>query len=308
MSETTALHSETRRARANGIELAYETFGDPGASPVLLVMGLGTQMIAWPDEFCAGLAARGHHVIRFDNRDIGLSTHLSGVRAPHVLDILVRRREPPYRVDDMADDAAALLDALGLGSAHVVGASMGGFIAQTLAIRHPARVRSLALMMTSTGSRRVGHAKPKLAPRLMRRVGAVDRETAIAMAVETFRLIGSVGYDFDEDHIRDLAARSFERGYDRGGYLRQLAAVVAQDDRPAALTQLTVPAVVMHGLNDPLVAVSGGIALARAIRGSKFVGFQGMGHDLPRALWPAFVHEVVEVAARADTGSSGVQP
>ncbi len=298
MSESTP--PPTQHARANGIEIAYEAFGDRDGSPVLLVMGLGTQMIAWPDELCAMLAARGHHVIRFDNRDSGLSTHLVGVRAPHVLDVLVRRREPPYRIDDMADDAAGLLDALGLDSAHVVGASMGGFIAQTLAIRHPARVRSLALMMTSTGSRLVGHAKPRLAPRLLRRVGAVDRETAVARAVETFRLIGSVGYDFDEDHIRDLAVRSFERGYDRGGYLRQLAAVVAQDDRTEVLKRLRMPTVVMHGLNDPLVAVSGGIAIARAVRGSKFVGFQGMGHDLPRALWPAFVREIAEVASRAD--------
>lgn len=278
---------------ANGIELAYETFGDRADPAVVLVMGLGTQMIAWPDELCETLAAGGRFVVRYDNRDVGLSTHLTDVRAPDVKDVLLRRKRPPYTVDDLADDLGGLLDGLGLETAHVVGASMGGFIAQVFALAHPERVRSLTLMMTSTGSRRVGQAKPAILARLLRRKTARDRETALELAVETFGVIGSRGTMFDADHLRDLAGRSFDRAHDPGGYYRQLAAILAQGDRTRALTTLKVPTLVMHGLHDPLVAPSGGLALARLIRGARFVGFSGMGHDLPRTLWPAFAEEIL---------------
>lgn len=290
---------ETHRAPANGIEIAYETFGDRTDPAVLLVMGLGTQMIAWPDDLCRQIASRGHWVIRFDNRDAGLSTHLSDVPAPRLKDLLVRRR-PPYTIDDMADDAVGLLDALDVDSAHVVGASLGGFIAQTIATRHPTRVRSLTLMMTSTGSRFVGHPQPKLFLRLLRGRVAADRLGAVDAAVETFRIIGSRGFAFDEEHLRDLAGRSYDRGYDPHGYLRQLAAVFAQRNRTRLLRRLSVPTVVLHGLNDPLVNASGGLALARTIPGAQFVGFAGMGHDLPRDLWPRFADEICQIAARAE--------
>ena len=303
MTTTTATPT-TQRVAANGIELAYETFGDRGDPPVVLVMGLGTQMIAWPDALCEQIAAGGRYVVRYDNRDVGLSTHLHGKRAPDVKDILLRRKRPVYRVDDMADDLIGLLDALGLDKAHVVGASMGGFIAQTAAIAHPDRVRSLTLIMTSTGSRRVGQARPKLITRLMGKRGTLDREAAMALAVETFGVIGSRGALFDAEHVRDLAGRSYDRAHDPSGYVRQLGAVLAQSNRTKALTKLQVPTLVMHGLHDPLVNVSGGIALAKLIRGAKFVGFSGMGHDMPRRLWSQFADEILLITKRGEPDGS----
>lgn len=301
---------ELKTVPANGIEIAYETFGDRGAPPVVLVMGLGTQMLAWPDELCTDLAGRGHHVVRFDNRDVGASTHLHGVRAPHLAQVVSRRRRPPYTIGDMAQDALGLIEALELPPVHLVGASLGGFIAQTAALRQPDRMRSLTLMMTSTGSRRVGQADPRLIGRLVNRRPIPDADAAADAVIETFRVIGSRGYPLDEERLRDLARRSYQRAYDPGGYRRQLSAVVAQRDRTARLRALELPTLVMHGLHDPLVAPSGGLALARAIRGSRFVGFSGMGHDLPRALWPEFADHISALVSRAETAAApgGARP
>ncbi len=292
-------HEPARLAVANSIQLAYETFGRAGDPAVMLIMGLGTQMIAWPDELCEDLARRGHHVVRFDNRDVGLSTHLTDVRAPGIADVLIRRTAPPYTIEDMAQDVVGLMDALGLSSAHVVGASMGGFIAQALAIGHRDRVASLTLMMTSTGSRRVGNPQPRLFGHLTRSRVTADRQGAQARAVETFRIIGSRGYAFDEEYLSEVAGRSYDRAHDPGGYFRQLAAIMAQPDRTARLRTLQVPALVIHGLHDPLIAPSGGLALASALRNARFVGFSGMGHDLPRPLWPEFVDHIAALVARA---------
>jgi pimeloyl-ACP methyl ester carboxylesterase len=269
------------------------------APPVVLVMGLAMQMIAWPDELCEGLARRGFFVVRFDNRDVGESTHLRDLPPPRLADIVVRRR-PQYSVGDMADDVAGLIDGLGLGAVHLAGASLGGFIAQAVALQHPARVRSLTLMMTSTGSRRAGQPKLRLLARLPSRRVASDRLAAGSAAAATFRLIGSPGFAFDEQYVRELAGRSWDCGYDPDGYRRQLAAGMSQPDLTAQLRRITVPTLVMHGLHDPLVAPRGGLAVARAIPGSRFVGFSGMGHDLPRALWPEFVREIAAVAARGE--------
>jgi pimeloyl-ACP methyl ester carboxylesterase len=236
-------------------------------------------------------------VVRFDNRDVGESTHLRNLPPPRLADIVVRRRPPPYSIGDMANDAAGLIDGLGLGGVHLVGASMGGFIAQAVALEHAGRVRTLTLMMTSTGSRRVGQPEPRVYARLLRRRMAGDRFAAASAAVETFRLIGSHGFAFDEEYVRDLADRSWDRGYDPDGYRRQLAAGMSQPNRTAELRRITVPTLVMHGLHDPLVAPSGGLAVAKAIPNSRFVGFSGMGHDLPRALWPEFVREIAALAA-----------
>ena len=291
---------ELQRVAVGDLEIAYETFGERGDPPVLMVMGLGTQMIAWPDELCEQIAGRGHFVVRFDNRDVGLSTHLDGVRVPKIRDVALKRKRPPYTLDDMADDAAGLVEALDLGPVHVVGASLGGFISQTLALRHPHLVRSLTLIMTSTGSRLVGQADPRLIGRLLKGRQVSSREEAGEAAVETFRVIGSPGFALDEERMRDVGRRSFDRAHDAWGYRRQLAAVVAQPNRTKRLSDLDVPTVVVHGLHDPLVAPSGGVALAKSIRGARFLGFAGMGHDLPRDLWPEFADAITTLTARAD--------
>jgi pimeloyl-ACP methyl ester carboxylesterase len=289
--------TDTKTVQANGIEIAYETFGNATDPAVVLVMGLGTQMIAWPDRFCEDLAAAGRYVVRYDNRDTGLSTHLDDLPVPDIKAVALRRARPAYFVSDMADDLVALLDALGLDRVHLVGASMGGFIVQTAALAHPDRFLSLTLVMTSTGSRRVGQTKPALLARLARGRRSMTREEAIEAAVETFRLIGSRKALFDEEHLRELAGRSYDRSSDPKGYLRQLGAIIAQPNRTKALTQLRVPTLVMHGLHDPLVAPSGGLALARLIRGARFVGFSGMGHDLPPSLLPDFTREVLQITS-----------
>jgi pimeloyl-ACP methyl ester carboxylesterase len=200
----------------------------------------------------------------------------------------------------MGDDTTGLVDALGLGPVHLVGASLGGFIAQAVAVRQPDRLRSLTLMMTSTGSRRVGQADPRLLGRLLKGRLVSNRDEAMEAVVETFRVIGSKGFSLDEERLRDVGARSYDRGYDPGGYRRQLAAVIGQQNRTAQLRRLALPTLVLHGLHDPLVAPSGGLALARAIPGARFAGFAGMGHDLPRELWPEFAEHITALTRRAD--------
>jgi pimeloyl-ACP methyl ester carboxylesterase len=289
----------TQSIGANGITLAYEAFGEHSNPPVLLVMGLGTQMLAWPEEMCRALAAEGYFVIRFDNRDAGLSTHLNELPSPDPLAVVSRRQRPPYQLEDMAADTLALIDALGLGRVHLVGASMGGFISQLVALRSPQQIASLTLIMTSTGSRRVGRASGRVVAAVLRRKPAIDRQQAIDASLGMFRLIRSRGFSFDEDAVREYAGRSYDRGYDPAGGRRQLAAVVAQTNRTRRLRRLRIPTLVMHGLHDPLVGPSGGLALAKAIPGARFIGFHGMGHDLPRELWPDYIAAIVALTRRA---------
>src|SRR4051794_33755227 len=288
-----------RRADVGGgIELAYERFGDPAGPPLLLVMGLATQMLGWPDEFCAGLAARGLSVVRFDNRDIGLSTHLHDAPPPDLAAAtLGDASSASYTLSDMARDAAGLLDALELQSAHVVGASMGGMIAQTLAIEHPERVRTLTSIMSTTGDPSVGGATEAalgalLAPPARTRAEAIERTVA------TYRVIGSPAYELDEAALRERAGRAFDRAYDAAGVARQLLAILASGDRTPRLRELRVPTLVIHGADDPLVAVSGGRATAAAIPGAEPLEVDGMGHDLPRALWPSITDRIVAVVER----------
>jgi pimeloyl-ACP methyl ester carboxylesterase len=281
-----------------GITLCYEDFGDPADPTALLVMGLGTQMIGWHEDFCAALAARGLHVVRFDNRDVGRSTHMQG-SPPSVGQLLRRSRGvAQYTLADMAADAAGLLRNLGLAPAHLIGASMGGMIAQTLAAREPALVRSLTSIMSTTGERRAGQPALRMYPLLLRRAPR-EREAFVEHAVRLFTAIGSTGIEQDTGDIRALAGLSYDRGHDPRGAGRQLAAIIAAGDRSAELGSIAVPTLVVHGTADRLVTPSGGRATARAIKGAKMLTIKGMGHDLPRAIWPQLIEAIVENAERA---------
>jgi pimeloyl-ACP methyl ester carboxylesterase len=285
-------------APVDGIELCYQEMGDPEGEPLLLIMGLATQMIAWSDEFCAMLAERGFRVVRFDNRDIGRSTKIRSEGVPNLVNLLVGRGDPPYRLRDMAADTVGLMDHLGIEAAHLVGASMGGMIAQCAAIGHRDRVRSLCSIMSTTGSRRVGHPSYKTFGLLIGRPPR-EREAAIERVIKTFKTIGSPGYPFDEERIREIAGRSFDRGHSQAGIARQLHAITASGDRTARLRRLDVPTVVIHGKSDVLVNPSGGRATADAIPNARLKLIDGMGHDLPRQLWPTIVEEIACNAARA---------
>ena len=282
------------------IDVAYERFGVAESPPVLLVMGLGTQMLGWPDEFCEALGGRGAHVIRFDNRDVGLSSHLTDAPQPDVLAALSGdATSAPYTLSDMAADTVGLLDALELDSAHLVGASMGGMIAQTTAIAYPGRVRSLTSIMSSTGDPSVGQASQAalsalLSPPAPTRADAIDRTVSIV------RVIGSPGFELDEPELRRRTGVAYDRAYDPGGIVRQIVAIAASGDRTAALRSVAVPTLVVHGAADPLVDVSGGRATARAIPGAELVVFDHMGHDLPRPLWAEIVRHIAELVDRAE--------
>jgi pimeloyl-ACP methyl ester carboxylesterase len=285
------------------IELCYETFGDPSDPTALLVMGLATQMLGWPEDFCEQLAGRGFHVVRFDNRDSGRSTHLKG-RPPKPLELLTRSTKPAvYRLSDMADDAAGLLRELDLAPAHVIGASMGGMIAQTLAARHPASVLSLTSIMSMTGSRWKGQPSPLLYPMFLRRP-AEGREQSIERTMKVFKAIGSRGLPQDPDIIRSIAERSYDRDPDPRGPGRQLAAIIASGDRTAELRDVKVPTLVIHGTDDRLVGLSGGRATAKAISGAKLLKIKGMGHDLPRAAWARIIDAIVDITRRASDAES----
>jgi pimeloyl-ACP methyl ester carboxylesterase len=271
------------RAQANGIELEYESIGDPRDPTLLLIMGFSVQMIAWDDELCRLLAERGFRVVRFDNRDVGLSSKIKG---------------GAYTLDDMAGDARGLLEWLGVSNAHVVGASMGGMIAQLLAIHWPARVRSLCSIMSTTGDPMVGQPTPQSFGALMR-APPTTRDEAIQRAEDILRVIGSPGYPLDLERIRNRAARSFDRCHYPVGAGRQLMAVQAARGRTEALKRLRVPTLVIHGADDPLVHVSGARATAAAIPGAELIVYPGMGHELPTPLWPQIIDAIARNAARA---------
>ncbi len=282
-----------------GITLCYETFGEESAPPMLLVMGLGTQMVGWPDEFCRQLAGRGFYVVRFDNRDSGRSTHIEG-RPPSLRQLALRRIRPVlYTLSDMAEDAHGLLRELDLEPAHVVGASMGGMIAQTLAAEHPASLRSLVSIMSNTGSPWSGN--PSLGIyRFWLTKPPNDRESYIERATQIFSVIGSRGLPQDINEHREIAARSWDRGYDPAASGRQLGAIYASGNRTRQLRSIAAPTLVIHGSKDPMVSRSGGVATARAIPGARMVTIAGMGHDLPAAAWPQLVDAISEHARAAD--------
>ena len=287
-----------QRAQVGPVELVYETIGDPNDAPMLLVMGLGMQLIHWDLGLCELLAERGFFVIRFDNRDAGLSTKIRGP-VPNVMRLMAGMPAPvPYLLDDMAGDSLGLLDALGIERAHVVGVSMGGMIGQTMAIRRPERVLSLASMLSTTGDRRVGTPKLRVWSLMMRRAPQ-ERDAYIRFFTRVFRIIGSPAYRVDEARTRELAAATYDRCHYPAGTARQLGAIMASGSRTAALRRLEVPTVVIHGESDPLVPLRAGLATARAIPNARLLTIPGMGHNLPEPLWPTFVDAIVKNAERA---------
>ena len=291
----------------NGVTLAYDTFGDRDRPPLLLVMGLAGPLNWWSPDLCRLLASRGFFVIRFDNRDVGRSTKLHGLgggtRGDVVRGFARRKASPPYTISDMAGDAAGLLDHLEISQAHITGVSMGGMIAQTMAIEHAQRVLSLVSIMSTTGRRTVGWQDPRLLPMLLR-PGSRSRDEAIAQATRTWATIGSPGYPTPPDEVRRRAAETYDRGMSAAGATRQMQAVLAQPDRTRLLQTVSAPALVIHGLADRLVHVSGGRATARAIPEAELVEIPGMGHDLPRPLWPVFADGIERTAARAAVATS----
>ncbi len=294
--------SEQKCDVGRGITLCYEAFGDAGDPPILLVMGLGTQMIAWHEDFCRELASRGYYVVRFDNRDIGHSTHLRGA-PPTRTQLLTRsRRAARYSLADMAEDAAGLLRELGLAPAHVVGASMGGMIAQTIAARHPRSVRSLVSIMSNTGSLLSGQPSLRVYSTFLREAPR-ERDAYIRHMTAVFALIGSPAPRRDLAQVRELIANSYDRDHDPAGPGRQLAAIIASGNRTPELRRIVAPTLVIHGAADRLVGPSGGRATARAIRGARLMMVEGMGHDLPLELWPTIIDAVAGHARAADTAA-----
>ena len=284
------------------IEIAYEVLGVPEAQPLLLVMGTGGQMLSWPDEFCRQLVDHGFQVARFDNRDAGLSTHLTEYGAPGQLSMLLRPATAArYTLTDMAADAVAVLDALEWDSAHLVGISQGGMIAQTVTTEWPDRVRTLT-SISSTPAPRIGKAKGRTLARIVKAANPKKIKTSSDFASHLIGLasvVGSPAYPTDEADLRELADRCHERGggFDMASIQRQTAAVVAAGDRRAALAEVRVPTLVIHGESDPLILAEGGRATADAIPGARLVTYPGMGHDLPRPLWSPIIDQIAALAA-----------
>ncbi|MEL6239314.1 MAG: alpha/beta hydrolase [Pseudomonadota bacterium] len=281
-----------------GIELFYEQAGDRANETILLIMGVGAQMTLWPDEFVAALVGRGFHVVRFDNRDIGLSQKMTGQRPPKIVWQFLRKRigwpmKVPYTLKDMAADAAGLLDALDIDAAHVVGASMGGMIAQLMAIHHRERLLSLTSVMSTTGDPKLPQADKEAISALMGRPKSGSEEDMVNHGVRVLRAIGSPGYEFNEERARNLTRSNLGRGeMDPVGLARQFAAIIDDGDRTKRLARVTTPTLVLHGEGDPLVKLAGGEATAEAIPGAKLVTLPGWGHDVPLALVDRLADEI----------------
>jgi pimeloyl-ACP methyl ester carboxylesterase len=291
--------SEERLATVGELEICWQEIGPHDGPPLLMIMGLGAQMILWPDELCELLAERGFRVIRFDNRDSGRSTKIEGASVVSIQDALAGSiPEDAYTLSDMASDSVGLLDALEIEAAHVVGASLGGMIAQTLAIEHPKRVLSLASIMSTTGNPEVGRPTPQGLAGLTT-VPPRDRDGYVSALVGARRLIGSPGFPFDEERFARIARLGFDRGYYPQGTVRQTIAILASGDRTERLGDIHVPTVVIHGEDDPLITVSGGRATSAAVPGSKLVVIPGMGHDFPDGVWEQVADEVAANAERA---------
>jgi len=295
-------------ARVGEIDICYETFGDSSDPAILLIMGLGAQMIAWDEGFCALLVARGFHVVRFDNRDIGRSSRIADAPVPTLKQLALRdKRAAAYTLSDMASDSVGVLDHLGIDKAHIVGASMGGMIAQTVAIRYPHRTLSLVSIMSNTGGR--WHGQPALSMyAVLLKPAPSGRGGFRERGIEMFTKIGGSGFDPDIEDLRDIATRSYDRGHDPHGSQRQLAAIIADRDRTPLLRRLTIPATVIHGAEDKLVRPSGGRTTANAIPGAKLLLIDGMGHGLPRGAWPQIIGAIDETAQAGEAVAAALTP
>ena len=291
--------------KANGIQIEYDTFGNPTSPPLLLIMGLGGQLIHWDENFCRQMAAKGLYIIRYDNRDTGLSTRFEAAGLSDMSELLNARLQgqsiqAPYTLDDMAADAAGLLDALKIKKAHICGSSMGGMIAQTLAIRHPQRLLSLISIYSTTGNPDLPQPQPAAIEALMTPQPA-ERRAYIEFNVKTMQAIGGSGFPFDEPFIRNISARAYDRAFYPPGVGRQMMAVMAQEDRTSALASVTVPTLVIHGTADPLVPAAHGKNTTDAIPGAQLLLVEGMGHDLPhiKGPWPQVI-DAIAAHTRAD--------
>jgi pimeloyl-ACP methyl ester carboxylesterase len=289
-------HQPPQLARTNGIELCYEIFGDAEAEPMLLIMGLGAQMIHWDDDFCRQLAARGFRVIRFDNRDIGKSTKMTGGKRLSAFELIKLRflKIPvaaPYKLQDMAEDVIGLMDTLGIPSAHVVGASMGGMIAQEMAISFPKRVRSLTSIMSTTGDPRIPPPSREATAVLMAPPPASKEEYFVRYA-QTWKVLRNGSFPQDEALDRSRAERTYERGLNPAGVARQLRAILASGSRKQRLGSVKAPTLVIHGTVDPLVRPEGGKDTAASIPGAKLLMIEGMGHALPIPMWPQVIDAI----------------
>lgn len=291
---------------ANGISLFYEEHGNPEHDALLLVMGLGAQMVLWPDEFVDALVAHGYRVIRFDNRDIGLSEKMEGARAPKLPWQVIRKRigfpaKVPYSLNDMADDAAGLLDALGIAQAHVVGASMGGMIAQLMAVNHADKLLSLTSIMSTTGNAKLPQADKEAMEVLIAPLTSMEEGALVAHGINVSNAIGSPGYRPNPEQQRERVLKAVQRSVYPPGLPRQLAAIIDDGDRSTRLARITTPTLVLHGEDDPLVKLAAGEATARHIPGAKLVTIPGWGHDLPMALVDRLADEIAlhTKAARA---------
>ena len=284
----------------SGIDICYETLGDPDNPAILLVMGLGGPMGWWSEDFCERLSSRGYFVIRYDNRDTGRSTKLRQHQVGKV--DLVRAfaglGKPPYTIGDLAEDAFGVLDHLGVERVHLVGVSMGGMIVQTMAIARPERAMSMTSIMSTTGNRRVGWQHPRIIPTLLSSAGST-RDSYVERSLRTSAILGSPAFPGDEELARARAYETYDRGWTASGVTRHMLAVLAQPDRTKDLAKLDLPVTVIHGLNDPLVHRSGGKAVANAVPGAEHIEIAGLGHDLPVQLYDTYVDAIVRTAERA---------
>jgi pimeloyl-ACP methyl ester carboxylesterase len=286
------------RLRANGTDIEYEALGDPKAQPLLLIMGLGAQLITWDDGFCRELVDRGFYVIRYDNRDAGLSEKMEAAGPADIVAAYGGNPKPAYTLDDLADDAVGVLDALRIPAAHIVGASMGGFIAQLVAINHPEHTLSLTSIMSGAGGVDTVSPTPEAGQALIQDPGST-REERIASGLAARRLLAGVNNPFDEDLERRKLERAYDRSYYPAGFGRQLVAILAARTRVSALHDVKVPTLVVHGLDDPLVPPENGRRVAGAVPGARLVELEGMGHNMPDQLWPLVADAIAETAARA---------